>query len=78
MDKLLILCGPSGTGKTSIMDELHRRYGLREAASITDRPRRYLGELGHVFLSKQEFDALEQSTPLLLPTTFAGYRYAQT
>lgn len=78
MEKLLILCGPSGSGKTAVMDELHRQYGLREAASITDRPQRYPGELGHVFLSKQEFDILERTTPLLLPTTFAGYRYAQT
>lgn len=78
MEKLLILCGPSGSGKTAVMNELHRQYGLREAASITDRPKRHPDEIGHVFLSKQEFDVLEQSTTLLLPTTFAGYRYAQT
>ena len=69
---LCIITGASGVGKSTLADILCDQYGLKAASSYTDRPPRFEGETGHVFLSSVEFDKLGT---LLAPTTFAGYRY---
>ena len=75
MKHIYLIVGPSGTGKTTIAEELFRRYGYRQVQSYTDRPIRYPGEKGHIFLSKEEFDALP---PLCSYTCFDGKRYGTT
>lgn len=56
---LYIIIGKSGSGKNTLAKYLECRYGYKLAESYTDRPRRFKEETGHVFLTKDEFSALE-------------------
>lgn len=56
---LYIIIGKSGSGKNTLAKGLESRYGYKLAESYTDRPRRFKDETGHVFVSKDEFSALD-------------------
>ena len=57
---VIVLHGPSGTGKDSVVDELRRRVGIhRPISSTTRRPRK--GEVDGIdyhFLTRTEFERL--------------------
>ena len=75
MKNLYCIVGPSGVGKTTIVEELYRRFGYKAVASYTTRPPRCEGEEGHVFVNDVQFDALTDKVAF---TEFAGYRYCVT
>lgn len=72
MKNIYLLAGPSGSGKSSVARELTQRYGLKEVWSYTERPPRYEGELGHIFVTPEQFDA---AGPMCAATLYNGYRY---
>lgn len=75
MKNLYCIVGPSGAGKTTIVEELYRRFGYKAVASYTTRPPRCEGEEGHVFVNDVQFDALTDKVAF---TEFLGYRYCVT
>lgn len=56
---LYIIVGKSGSGKITLAKDLEARYGYKLAESYTDRPKRFMSETGHVFVSEDEFSALK-------------------
>ena len=75
LKNLYVVMGRSGCGKTTIAEAFREYDGCTQAESYTDRPKRYEGEVGHRFVTKEEFDALEGK---LLATNFSDYRYTMT
>lgn len=75
MRPFILLVGPSGTGKTTIAEELEKEYGMKSIQSYTTRPPRYPGETGHTFIDDEGFDQLENMVGY---TVFNGYRYCAT
>ena len=75
LENIILLVGRSGSGKSAICKELYERYGLSSVESYTTRPPRYHNEKGHVFISDEEFDELED---IIAYTEFNGYRYCAT
>lgn len=75
LKNLYLIVGRSGSGKTSIVNELHRRYGFVPLASYTTRPKRSENEEGHEFITKTQFDALEG---MLAYTKFNRHEYCAT
>ena len=69
---IFLIVGCSGSGKTTITEQLEQRYGLKSIQSYTTRKPRYDGETGHIFISDEEFDKL---TDMVAYTEFAGNRY---
>ena len=58
---MLVIIGPSASGKSSVMRELHRRGVIRVHPTWTDRPRRndeHNGSVEHRFVSGAAFDRL--------------------
>lgn len=55
---LYLLIGPSGAGKTTVMNELCKRFGYKEFWSYTTRKPRVAYELGHRFVLPEEFDKI--------------------
>jgi guanylate kinase len=53
---LLLLTGPSCSGKSTIANELKRSNGFTELKSHTTRPRRYPEEEDYYFVSRIEFE----------------------
>lgn len=53
-----LICGKSGSGKSTIIKELEKTLNLKELNSYTTRPPRDLYEKGHMFLTKDKFDCL--------------------
>lgn len=72
MKNIYLLAGPSGSGKSSVARELAQRYGLKEVWSYTERPPRYDGEPGHIFVTPEQFDAAGKMCGF---TFYNGYRY---
>lgn len=56
---LYVIVGKSGSGKSALAKALNRKYGYAIAESYTDRPKRFMAEQGHIFMSKDEFSALK-------------------
>ena len=76
MDKpLYLFVGRSASGKTTIADILEQKHGYKQVASYTTRCPRYDGEIGHTFISEDEFDNLGD---LVAYTEYNGYRYGTT
>lgn len=72
LKNIYLIAGPSGSGKSSIARSLTKQYGLKEVSSYTERPPRYEGESGHVFVTPEEFDAAGKMCAF---TVYNGYRY---
>ena len=72
---LLLFVGPSGCGKTTVAQEFEAKYNYKTIHSYTTRKLRYDGEIGHVFISEDEFDALKN---IVAYTTYNGHRYCTT
>lgn len=72
---IFLIVGCSGCGKTTITEQLEKRYGLKSIQSYTTRPKRFYDETGHTFVTDDEFDKL---TNYVAYTEFAGFRYCAT
>ena len=72
---IFLIIGCSGSGKTTITEQLEKRYGLKSIQSYTTRPKRYDDETGHTFVTDDEFDKL---TDRVGYTEFTGNRYCAT
>jgi guanylate kinase len=78
---VLIVIGPSASGKSTTVRELHRRGVLRVHPTWTTRPRRpdeIDGALEHRFVTDTDFDELETAGFFLGTVALPGlpYRYA--
>ena len=72
---LLLFVGKSSSGKTTIANFLEQKYGYHQVQSYTTRPPRYKGEVGHTFVSDEEFDGLGE---LAAYTFYNGHKYGTT
>lgn len=75
MKNIYLLVGPSGSGKTTLAQRMAEFYGMKVVQSYTTRPPRYEGEVGHIFVSDEEFDQLGK---MVAYTEYGGYRYGVT
>lgn len=71
---LFLFVGKSGSGKTTIANLL-KEHGYTQLESYTTRPPRYDGEIGHVFISNEGFDKLQD---IVAYTEYNDYRYGAT
>lgn len=76
--RLIVVAGPSGVGKTSVLAELRRRYpDFYFSVSVTTRPPRP-GEVDgshYHFVDNDTFDKLIGDSQLLEHAEYAGNRY---
>lgn len=75
MQPLYLFVGKSASGKTTIVNLLEENYNYKPVQSYTTRPPRYEGEIGHRFVTKEEFDALGD---LVAYTVYNGNYYGAT
>ena len=75
MNNIYLIVGCSGSGKTTIVNTLEEKYGLKSIQSYTTRPKRSDSETGHTFISDEEYDKLEN---IIACTEFCDYRYCAT
>ena len=72
---LYMFIGKSASGKTTVADLLEKNCDLIQLQSYTTRPKRHENEIGHVFLTNEEFDELEN---IVAFTEYNGNRYGAT
>jgi len=79
--KIFVICGPSGTGKTTLLGKLIKGAGLKtkilKSISLTTRPKRPGEKTGkdYFFVSRQEFARLLKAKKILEWTRYLGYYY---
>ena len=69
-DKIYLICGKSGAGKTTVVRALENQYGLKQIPSYTTRFPRYHNEPGHIFVCDFDDWCREHSDE-----TIVGYTY---
>lgn len=74
-NKIVCLVGESGSGKTTLYEAL-RKKGHKVVDSYTTRAPRKLNELGHTFITQDDFDAIRAS--LVAYTKFDEFEYGTT
>lgn len=72
---LFLFVGKSASGKTTVANFLEKKHGFKQVNSYTTRPLRYEDEIGHIFVSDEEFDNLEE---IVAYTEYNGHRYGTT
>lgn len=75
MKNIYCIVGPSGVGKTTVVEYLEQNYNLKTISSYTDRPKRRDDETGHIFVTPEQFDHLGK---LVAYTEYNGFRYGVT
>ena len=76
--KLFIVSGPSGSGKSSLVNDIVNELDdFIRSVSVTTRPRRKDETSGsqYHFISKDEFERLVEKDMLLEWAPYAGYLY---
>ena len=71
---LFLFVGKSASGKTSIANMLESD-GYTQVSSYTTRLPRYEGEVGHTFITEEEYSHLEN---IVASTLYNGYHYCTT
>ena len=77
MNKIILLCGESGSGKTTIAKMLEESYNLKILESYTTRPKRQENEIGHIFLTEEQFGEIKVKD-MVAYTKFDGHKYCAT
>lgn len=75
MKNLYCFIGPSGVGKDAIVSGLERQYGYKQLKSYTTRPKRNDDDIGHIFISKEEFGKMSDDVFFNDFKGFAAYSY---
>jgi len=77
--RLIVICGPSGAGKGTLIERLlHRFPDLVVSVSATTRPRRSKDEVDgkdYFFLDDEEFRRRVEANAFLEWASFSGYLY---
>jgi len=75
--RLIVVSGPSGVGKSTVVAALHRQHPFFFSVSVTTRARRASERDGvdYRFVSDREFDALLGAGELLESAEYSGFRY---
>lgn len=74
---MILLIGPSASGKTEVAKALMQRHGVKKAVTHTSRPMR-VGEVqdrDYHFVSDDEFLRLESEGAFVETTLYSGYHY---
>lgn len=53
--KITLIVGESASGKSTIIDKICEKYGLKSIQSYTTRKQRCEGEQGHIFVNKEDY-----------------------
>lgn len=76
-NRIIVFCGPSGTGKTFIMNYLNKKYGFKKVPFVTTRTlRKNENQEGSVHLTPLDFKILEIECKLFISARNYGNAYA--
>lgn len=75
---LICLMGKTASGKDTLANKLCERTGLRQIISYTTRERRVNEGETHIFISDDEYKALEDSGQIAAFTQIGPYKYCCT
>ncbi len=73
-----LIVGKSATGKTTIIDEVCKKYNYKSIQSYTTRKPRYKGEGGHIFTNEEKYFQDLNDGKIIAYTYFNNAHYYAT
>jgi guanylate kinase len=77
MKTVILIMGESGSGKTEVTKELHRR-GYNVLQSYTTRNPREENEFGHLFCTVEEYESFKEEDEIVAYSYFNNHHYFST
>lgn len=71
---IFAIVGESASGKTTLAEFMESEYGIQQIQSYTTRPKRSDDEVGHTFITKEEFAKFDRSE-MISHTLYGGDEY---
>ena len=75
---LILIVGRTGSGKSSLVNKVCERTGLKQLISHTTRPRRNNEDNDHIFVTKEDYFEAKASGNIVAETEIAGNYYYAT
>lgn len=75
---LLLIVGRTGSGKSTLINMLCERAGMRQLISQTTRPRRNEQDNDHVFVTVEDYQKAKENGNIVAETEIAGNYYYAT
>lgn len=75
---LVLVVGRTGSGKSSLINKLYERTGLKPLISQTTRPRRSEADNDHNFVLKEEYFRAKENGEIAVDAEIAGNYYYST
>jgi guanylate kinase len=76
MDKIIVIAGPTGSGKTTVADYLKQQYGVTQVITHTTRPKRENEQQGVDYYF--ESDVTFEDNHFLEQVRYSHYRYGSS
>lgn len=78
LKNLYLICGKSGSGKTTISDKLSDVYGYKVLQSYTTRKPRHIKDTDHIYTNMAIYYKHKKNNSIATYTCFDGYYYWST
>lgn len=78
MHNIFLIVGKSGTGKSTLANNLKTKSHMKVLDSYTTRAQREKDEAGHTFITNEQMDVIYATQNIVAETMFDGNRYCAT
>lgn len=78
LNNLYLICGKSGSGKTTIVNALSREYGYKILQSYTTRKPRHSRDVDHIYSSVSDYMSAKEKNQIITSTVFDHSYYWST
>lgn len=78
LKNIYLIAGKSGSGKTTVVEQLAFKYGYKILSSYTTRPKRHKNDIDHTYVNISDYMKAKESGDIVASTVFNNQYYWAT
>ena len=78
LNNIYLICGKSGSGKTTVVEKLEQNYGYAVLKSYTTRKQRHPNDTDHIYSDISDYMAAKENNTIVTSTVFDRNYYWAT